>query len=325
MAALDVLLDQLIGRCVLIAGDLMLDQFVFGTVHRISPEAPVPVVQFVREEYRLGGAANVATNVVALKGRAQAVGIVGSDPDGARLVSELSRLDVDTTGVIEDPSRCTTRKLRVVTTRNQQVARIDYESDAEVSRQLETTTIANIERLAQSADAILISDYLKGFVSRRIVRRCIEAASARRVPVLVDPKVPHIDYYQGASVITPNHHEAEAITHMRIRSRDDARAAAQRIRAQARCESVLITRGEHGMTLVGPNADVELPAEAREVADVTGAGDTVIGALALGLAAGGSLVDAAELANRAAGIVVGKFGPATVTVDELRAVKGARC
>ena len=136
--------------------------------------------------------------------------------------------------------------------------------------------------------------------------------------MLVDPKVPHIDYYDGATIVTPNHHEAEAVTHMRIRTSDEAAAAARRFRERTGCESVLITRGEHGMWLLGPDGDVELAAEAREVSDVTGAGDTVIATLALALAAGASLLDAARLANRAAGIVVGKFGPATLTVQELR-------
>jgi D-beta-D-heptose 7-phosphate kinase/D-beta-D-heptose 1-phosphate adenosyltransferase len=135
--------------------------------------------------------------------------------------------------------------------------------------------------------------------------------------VLVDPKVPHIDYYRGATLITPNHHEAEAVTHLRIRTCEEALAAARRFRERAGCQSVLVTRGEHGMTLHGPDGDAELQAEAREVSDVTGAGDTVIATMTLALAAGATLVDAARLANRAAGVVVGKFGPATVTVDEL--------
>ncbi len=318
MAAPDQLLDRLSGRSVLIVGDVMLDHFVFGQVHRISPEAPVPVVQFAREEYRLGGAANVASNVAALGGHVHAVGVVGNDPDGERLVTELSRLAIDTSGIVPDPSRCTTRKLRIVTTRNQQVARIDYEGDAEVFGTVEEAIVANIDRAASSAEVVLISDYLKGVISIRVARACIETAKRRRVPVLVDPKVPHISYYEGATLVTPNHHEAEAVTLKRIRSDHDARAVAERFRARARCEHVLITRGEHGMTLLGPDGAADLPAEAREVADVTGAGDTVIGALALALAAGASLVQAAQLANRAAGIVVGKFGPAAVTVDELR-------
>jgi D-beta-D-heptose 7-phosphate kinase/D-beta-D-heptose 1-phosphate adenosyltransferase len=295
----------------------MLDHFVIGGVERISPEAPVPVVRFDHEDFRLGGAANVAHNVAALGGRVEMVGLTGADAEGTRLREGLAALSIGTTGIVSDSGRCTTRKLRVVTTRNQQVARIDYESDTEVSGTLEEEVVARIERLAASADAILISDYLKGLVSRRVAEAATAAAKRRGIPLLVDPKVPHIGYYRGATVITPNHHEAEAVTHMRIRTVDEARAAARRFRELAGCESVLITRGEHGMWLLGPDGETELPAEAREVSDVTGAGDTVIATMTLALAAGAPLADAARLANRAAGIVVGKFGPATVTGQEL--------
>jgi rfaE bifunctional protein kinase chain/domain len=319
MSSFDALLDRIAGRSVLVVGDLMVDHFVYGHVTRISPEAPVPVVQFEREEFRLGGAANVACNIVALGGRVNAVGVVGDDAEGARLKSELERLGVNTTGIVSDSSRCTTRKLRVVTTRNQQVSRIDYERDTEIAETVEADVISCVLEHARAVDAILISDYLKGLVSRGVASVCVAEAARRRVPVLVDPKVPHIDYYEGATVITPNHHEAESVARMRIRTADEARAAAARVRDQARCKSVLITRGEHGMWLLAPEGETELPAEAREVSDVTGAGDTVIAALALGLAAGASLAEAAHLANRAAGIVVGKFGPATVSADEIRA------
>ena len=225
---------------------------------------------------------------------------------------------MDATGVLPDAGRCTTRKLRVVTTRNQQVARVDYESDAEVGGALEAALVEQVLAQVAAADAVLVSDYLKGVISRAVARACIDSASGRGIPVLVDPKVPHIDYYAGASVITPNHHEAEAVTHMRIRTSAEARAAALRLRERAGCRGVLITRGEHGMWLLAPEGEAELAAEAREVSDVTGAGDTVIAALALGLAAGAPLADAARLANRAAGVVVGKFGPATVSLKELR-------
>jgi rfaE bifunctional protein kinase chain/domain len=308
---------RLAGRTILIIGDLMLDHFVIGRVERISPEAPVPVVCFDHEEYRLGGAANVAHNAASLGGHVEVIGVVGTDPAADTLRADLSRLAIGASGLVTDPARCTTRKLRVVTTRNQQVARVDYEQDGEVDGEVEAALIARIERLAESADAILISDYVKGVISRRVASAAIVAAVKRGVPLLVDPKVPHIDYYAGATVITPNHHEAEAVTHMRIRTSADAVAAAARFRERARCDSVLITRGEHGMTLLGPHGDAQLPAEAREVSDVTGAGDTVIATMTLALAAGASLVEAAKLANRAAGIVVGKFGPATVTVSEL--------
>jgi D-beta-D-heptose 7-phosphate kinase/D-beta-D-heptose 1-phosphate adenosyltransferase len=309
---------RLAGRAVLVIGDLMLDHFVIGVVERISPEAPVPVVRFDHENYRLGGAANVAHNIAALGGRVELIGLVGTDEAAATLRADLDRLGIGASGLVSDPQRCTTRKLRVVTTRNQQVARVDYETDREVHGDVEAAIISRIEQLSASADAILVSDYLKGTVSLGVATAAIGAAARRGIPLLVDPKVPHIDYYAGASVITPNHHEAEAVTHMRIRTSADALAAARKFRDRAGCESVLITRGEHGMTLLGRDTDAELPAEAREVSDVTGAGDTVIATMTLALAAGASLVDAARLANRAAGIVVGRFGPATVTVDELR-------
>ena len=322
--ALDELLDRIGGRSILVIGDLMVDQFVIGTVDRISPEAPVPIVRFDHETWRLGGAANVAHNVVALGGRVDAIGVVGSDADGARLLADLAGRSIGTAGIISDGSRCTTRKLRVVTTRNQQVARIDYEGDTEIDASIEATVVRRIGELAASAQAIVISDYLKGIVTAQVASAAADAARTQRIPLLVDPKVPHIERYAGATVITPNHHEAESVTHMRIRSSADAREAARRFRERTKSGAVLITRGEHGMWLLGPDGqdgrdvEIELPAEAREVADVTGAGDTVISALALAAAAGASLADAARLANRAAGIVVGKFGPATVTIDELR-------
>jgi D-glycero-beta-D-manno-heptose-7-phosphate kinase len=324
MATFDALLDRIAGRSILVVGDLMLDHFVYGRVTRISPEAPVPVVQFERDEIRLGGAANVAANIVSLGGIGTAVGVVGTDPEATRLIAELARVRVDTAGIVPDPSRCTTRKLRVVTTRNQQVARIDYESETEIAGAIEAAIVARIVQAVPTTDVILISDYLKGVVSRGVARACVAEAVRRGIPVLVDPKVPHIDYYAGATVITPNHHEAEAVTHMRIRTADEARTAAGRVRERTGCASVLITRGEHGMWLLAPEGEAELPAEAREVSDVTGAGDTVIAALALGLAAGASLADAARLANRAAGIVVGKFGPATVAAAELRSTAPAK-
>jgi rfaE bifunctional protein kinase chain/domain len=318
MSAFEDLPARLAGHTVLIVGDLMLDHFVFGRVERISPEAPVPIVRFDHEEYRLGGAANVAHNVAALGGRVEIVGTVGNDPEAEQLRKDLAGLSIGTRGIVADADRCTTRKLRVVTTRNQQVARIDYEEDREAGGAVEAAMIARIDSLVNSADAILVSDYLKGVVSRAVAAAAIAAARRRGIPLLVDPKVPHIDYYSGATVITPNHHEAEAVTFMRIRTTEDAMAAATCFRERAACESVLITRGEQGMTLLGPEGHADLPAEAREVSDVTGAGDTVIATMTLALAAGSPLVDAARLANRAAGIVVGKFGPATVTIDELR-------
>ena len=312
------LLTAIDGRPILVIGDAMLDHFVVGSVDRISPEAPVPVVQFAREDYRLGGAANVAHNIRALGASVELVALAGKDVEAGRLRDALAQIGVGSSGLVVDPARVTTRKTRVVTTRNQQVARIDYESDDEVGGAVEEALVSQIQRLASGASAVLLSDYLKGTISKRVAAAAMAAAKGHRIPITVDPKVPHTSYYEGATLITPNHHEAAAVTHMRLRTDDDTAAAARRFRSVTGCESVLITRGEQGMWLHTASGDTSLPAEAREVSDVTGAGDTVIAALTLALAAGAPLVDAARLANRAAGIVVGKFGPATVTLDELR-------
>jgi rfaE bifunctional protein kinase chain/domain len=315
---LSTLLDRVRGRLVLIVGDLMLDHFVIGAVDRISPEAPVPVVRFNHDEYRLGGAGNVAHNIAALGGRAEVAGIVGDDEIGSRLMTALRDKGIGTAAVVVDEARVTTRKLRVVTARNQQVARVDYESDAEICGPIEERLVQSIREAAARCDAVLVSDYLKGVVTRAVARAAIDGARTRRVPCLIDPKVPHIDFYAGASLVTPNHHEAEAVTLMRLRTSADAAAVARAFRERAGCDSVLITRGEHGMWLLGPDGEHDLPAEAREVSDVTGAGDTVIAAIALGLAGGGSLADAARLANKAAGLAVSRFGPAAISAQELK-------
>jgi len=313
------LVGRFAGLPVLVVGDVMLDRFVVGRVTRISPEAPVPIVRFESEHTRLGGAANVAHNIAALGGRASLVGIVGQDAAAGTLRAQLAAAGIDAAGLVSDAARPTTEKVRVVTERNQQVARIDYECDRPASGELESALARKLKEAAAHADVVLISDYQKGAVTRETAQAAIAAARARGVPSLVDPKVPHIDHYAGASLITPNHHEAEAVTLQRIRSAEEARSAAQRFRERARCESVLITRGEHGIWLLAPDGEFDLPAEAREVSDVTGAGDTVIAAMALGLAGGGSLRDAARLANRAAGLAVARFGPVAITAEELAA------
>jgi D-beta-D-heptose 7-phosphate kinase/D-beta-D-heptose 1-phosphate adenosyltransferase len=204
-----------------------------------------------------------------------------------------------------------------VTRRNQQVARVDYEADGPMDATVERALLDAVEAGVNGAAVVVLSDYLKGVVSSRLAAETIALAGRAGVPVLVDPKVPHVDYYAGAALVTPNHHEAEAVTLLRIRSDDEARAAARAFKARARCASVLITRGEHGMWLLEADRDHALPATAREVADVTGAGDTVIATIASAVAAGAPIADAAWLANVSAGIVVGKFGPAVVTPDEL--------
>jgi rfaE bifunctional protein kinase chain/domain len=306
------------GVPVLIAGDLMLDHFVFGRVNRISPEAPVPVVEFDREEFRVGGAGNVAHNVRALGGMVEVVGVIGRDHHGTHLKGALRADGIGVGGVVIEDGRPTTRKMRLVTSRNQQVARVDYESDREAKGEVEAALIAALERGSAAAKAVVISDYLKGSVTRGLVARAVGIARDLRVPLLIDPKIPHLEYYAGATLLTPNNSEAEAASHMRIRTNAEAQTAARVIRERMGCKSVLITRGESGMWLLDETGEGHLPATAREVADVTGAGDTVIATLALALATGADLVEAATLANAAAGISVTKFGPSAVTADELR-------
>ena len=312
--------SQLAGRSVLVVGDVMLDHFMIGRVDRISPEAPVPVVRFEREEYRLGGAANVAHNIAALGGRAAIVGLVGVDSSARELDAALDRAGVEHAGLVVDRARPTTRKVRVVTVRNQQVARIDHERDTDADGDTEAALVTQLTIASAKADAIVLSDYRKGVVTPRVIAAAVAAAKARRLPLLVDPKVPQAERYRGATLITPNHHEAEVMMQTSIRTVEDARRAARGLHDRTGA-SVLITWGEHGMWVFdatrGAEVEEALPAAAREVADVTGAGDTVIAVLALGLAAGGSLLDAARLANRAAGVVVAHFGPVAPTLEEL--------
>ncbi|MEQ1573165.1 MAG: PfkB family carbohydrate kinase [Vicinamibacterales bacterium] len=318
------------GAHVIVLGDAMLDRFIVGRVTRISPEAPVPVVAFDHETHRIGGAANVAHNITALGGHATLVAATGQD-DAATTLAVACREAGISPAFVGDATRPTTTKVRVVTERNQQVARIDYEVESEVSGDVEQRLILLLQQLAPSASAIVVSDYLKGSVTRRLVRAAVDAAATHRIPVLVDPKIPHVDYYAGATLVTPNHHEAEGATLMRVRTPDEARHAARAFRDRAACEAVLMTRGDQGMWLLDPAREgreagaVEghLPAVRREVADVTGAGDTVIATMALALSAGATLAEAACLANEAAGISVGRFGPSTVSQAELMAAFGA--
>ena len=321
------LIGRFAGLPVLVVGDVMLDRFIVGRVTRISPEAPVPIVRFESEHARLGGAANVAHNIAALGGRPSLVGIVGTDVAADRLRAQLAAAGVAVDGLVEDATRPTTEKVRVVTERNQQVARIDYERDADAGGDVERAIVAQVARLAAGAKALLVSDYLKGAITRPVIEALLRSAkasssakaSAERTPLIIDPKVPHLACYAGATLITPNHHEAEVATHLRVRTDHEAQAAAREFRTNAGCDAVLITRGEHGMWLSEDKAEGSIPAVAREVSDVTGAGDTVVATLSLALAAGATLSEAAALANQAAGIVVGKFGPATLTATELSA------
>lgn len=317
------LLAAIPGAHVVVLGDVMLDHFVIGRVSRVSPEAPVPVVEFEREFVLPGGAANVANNVRALGARVSLVGVVGDDPHAADMRGLLDERGIAAAGLVTDPSRPTTRKTRLATTRHQQVARLDVEKSDELDPGVERAVIDSLEAaVAGSAGAIVVSDYMKGVVTRRVMAHAVAAAAARGLPLLVDPKVPHMPYYAGASLITPNQPEAEQASFVRIRTADDARRAVAALRERFRIEAVLVTLGEQGMWLADGAGGGHLPATAREVADVTGAGDTVVATLAAALAAGATTSEAARLANEAAGIVVTRFGTAVASLDDLRARLG---
>lgn len=304
------------GLHVLVVGDVMADRFIVGKVSRISPEAPVPVVRFQTEYSRLGGAANVAHNLAALGARVWLVGVTGADAAAGRLRELLAASGIAVDGLVEDPGRPTVEKVRVVTERNQQVARIDYEDDTDVTGDAERRLLDRIAEAGRHAQVLLVSDYLKGTVTKGVML-ALTALKRSGARLLIDPKIPHLECYAGATLVTPNHHEAEIATNRRIRTDGEARAAGIDFRARARCEAALITRGEQGMWLSSDEAEGAIPALAREVSDVTGAGDTVVATLALGLAAGATMAEAAILANHAAGLVVGKFGPAVLTREEL--------
>jgi D-beta-D-heptose 7-phosphate kinase/D-beta-D-heptose 1-phosphate adenosyltransferase len=241
---------------------------------------------------------------------------VGADTAAARLRDQLDDKGIATAFLVEDRTRPTVEKVRIVTDRHQQVARIDYEDDRDAGDEVEEHLVRAIGRAGDAADVLLVSDYLKGTITPAIVRSLIALKGAHK-PLVIDPKIPHLAYYAGATLVTPNHHEAEAATHCRIRSDEDARRTGIRFRSQTGCDAALITRGEQGMWLSSAEAEGAVPAVAREVADVTGAGDTVVATLGLALAAGATLSEASILANHAAGVVVGRFGPATLTREEL--------
>ena len=305
------------GYCILIVGDVMLDEYVWGEVRRISPEAPVPVVEARRRTYTPGGAANTAANVVSLGGRALLGGVIGRDHQATQLREALRQHGVDDEGLITDDERPTTTKTRIVA-HSQQVVRVDSEQRAPLRIELEDALLGWMAKRLGDADACVLSDYDKGVVSSRLAERFIRLACESGKPVIVDPKGTDYAKYRGATVVTPNVHEAERALNHEINGDADLQEAGRQLSGILEGSALLITRGSQGMSLFLNGAEaVHILAVARNVFDVTGAGDTVVSTLALALAAGATLEDAARLANLAASIVVGKVGTATVTRDEL--------
>lgn len=312
------------GRRLVVAGDLMLDRFIWGSVRRISPEAPVPVVEVERESQHLGGAGNVVASLVALGAAAVPVGVVGDDANADLLEAEFRRAGVETSAIVRDPSRPTTTKTRIVA-HSQQVVRADRERRHAVDPEIEAALASVFAERLEGADAVVVSDYDKGLLAGGLLARLLAAARERGVPVCLDPKIRRFGDYRPVTVLTPNHYEAEAATGLACASDDEVEACARRIQERLGCDAVLVTRGEAGMSLWSAGGGAtHIPAVAREVYDVTGAGDTVVATLALAYSAGATLEEAAVLANHAAGIVVGKIGTATASREELLAGVGAR-
>ena len=311
----DQILGGFSGKTILILGDIMLDEFIWGKVARISPEAPVPVVEVIQETYRLGGSLNVAANIRAMEGIPVPIGVAGHDAASQRIEDLLQESGIESNAVLRS-NRPTTLKTRIIA-HSQQVVRTDRESkkplSTEINRDLSDLFLQYLPRAA----AIVVSDYDKGVVNRELLKAILPEAQSMGVPVYLDPKVHHADYYRPITLITPNHREAELLTGIVINSEATLDEAGRKLLHRFECEYALITRGEEGMSLFNRTGSHHLPTFAREVFDVTGAGDTVIATLALARAAGATMEEAAELANHAAGIVVGKVGTATVSQSEL--------
>ena len=302
---------------ILVIGDLILDHYIWGRVSRISPEAPVPVVHVESESMRLGGAANVFNNVLALGGKADLCGMIGSDEAGRQLLKELGAKRAGHGGVVTDADRPTIKKSRVIA-HNQQVVRYDVERKGELKPQLQKKILRYVESRLRDLTCLVVSDYAKGVVTAGIMADLVRLAALRQLPVIVDPKVEHFGFYKGVTVITPNHLEATQAAGLHGDGDQTIQEAGETIRQRLGCQSVLVTRGEKGMSLFeGSNEAWHIPTQARQVYDVTGAGDTVVSTLALALSVGASMREAATLANYAAGIVVGMVGTATVTTKQL--------
>jgi D-beta-D-heptose 7-phosphate kinase/D-beta-D-heptose 1-phosphate adenosyltransferase len=313
---LQKIIQQFSDQPILVVGDLMLDRFVWGRVERISPEAPVPVVEVIKESVHLGGAANVACNLSVLKARPLLVGVVGADEAGDRLVEELHRHKISSEGIVRDDGRATTIKTRIIA-HNQQVCRTDREDKAPLSQGAVGQIKGAYQNSLEEAKGIIISDYAKGALSAALVVDLIQEAREAKKFVAVDPKAGDFSVYRGASIVTPNKKEAARASGVEIVDTPSLIQAGEKLLEVTASDSLLITRGEEGMTLFEGKKPSHIPTVAQEVFDVSGAGDTVIASLTLAVAADASIGEAAILANHAAGVAVGKLGTAAATAEEI--------
>jgi len=302
---------------VLVIGDLILDEFIWGNVSRISPEAPVPVVWVKSENFMPGGCSNVASNICSLGGRAYVMGIVGCDDRGETLVNVMRESGIYVDDIFRDSSRPTTLKTRVIA-HHQQVVRIDRENTVPLSSEAMDFFMKQLDIRMAQIDAVCIEDYGKGVITAELVRRIVRLARKHGKIITVDPKEDHLSFYKGVTALTPNHHEASGLSQIRISDDASLEKAGRKLLKTLSCENVLITRGEQGMALFqNDRKAVSIPTMAQDVYDVSGAGDTVIATFTLARAMKALPVEAAFLANYAAGVVVGKVGTAAVTREEL--------
>lgn len=305
---------------ILVVGDIMVDRFIWGKVSRISPEAPVPVVVVEKETFLFGGAANVVNNIYALGGRVTLCGVVGDDETGQRMLKDMKQMGIETRGVLVEQGRQTTTKTRIIA-HHQQVVRIDRETTDHLKLSTLRDLWAFLKQNVENFDGVILSDYGKGVLTRELIQSTIRRAKETKKFVLVDPKLKNFSFYKGAKVVTPNTSEASAASGVSITDLSSLRKAGRLLMKKLRCDALVVTRGEEGMAIFERRQEPFLvPTVAREVYDVTGAGDTVIATMALALAIGASVREAAGLANYAAGIVVGKMGTATVSRQELSRV-----
>jgi rfaE bifunctional protein kinase chain/domain len=305
------------GHRILVLGDVMLDEYLWGHVSRISPEAPVPVVEIAKESIKLGGAANVALNVKTLGDEPILVGVIGDDRNGEKMLEVLKEAQIKSEGIFADHSRMTTIKTRVIA-HNQQVVRADRENPDEISEKLGGEIIGFVKRKLPEIDGLIVSDYGKGVITYKLLSELIELCRQNNVFIAVDPKETHFMNYRQVSLITPNHHEAGFVYGKRIKDESVLEEVGWGLLEKLNVEALLITRGEKGMSLFEANRTLTyFPTRAKKVYDVTGAGDTVISAFACAVAAKANYREAALISNHAAGIVVGELGTAQVTKEEL--------
>jgi D-glycero-beta-D-manno-heptose-7-phosphate kinase len=313
---LRIIFDAMKTKNIMVIGDLMLDEYIWGKVDRISPEAPVPVVEVQSELFKLGGAGNVANNLLSLGAHVIINAVKGTDRHGDILKDILEELSITTDSIFTDPNRSTTVKTRIIA-HTQQIARIDKEDTSLISEAMLKRIVSSYQDCLENIDALIISDYGKGVVSKKLINLLVPLARRNSIPVCVDPKERNFPHYKNVSVITPNIKELSFGAGLKIENYEHIIQAARKIRSLLGCDMVLVTRGEHGMSLFTKDTTTDIPTTAKAVYDVTGAGDTVIACFTLALASGATPKEAAIIANIAAGLVVAEVGAASVSWERL--------